>query len=601
MRVAWLVGIAMLGCGNDRTEPPPIDLSCEGTPDPHCAHPIDRVVVPRLRALGLAPRDASPEEVCRRMAIDLLGRIPTPAEQAQCRTQTYAEMAETFMASDEFVRTQRRAWAELAKYESLLAWGRDLDDLDGLVGRLYREEVDYADFVRDYVVHPGFYALHPGDAWTANVFSIFLGRPARQDELDAGRPLTFAWRARLFAGGHVFWSWYQWEKGRGADEAQATNRGLIQAYNGAKVEWDSNLCACTPGLLMPGCFSDVFGPYLQLEPICNDMTTPGALVNVHRFAPRTPTTDDLCPDEVTRRPECADRARGAEAVTFAPYEEVPEVTPAMRAQWRKIGDALVARDDLWEAAVDRELRKLLGWWQATFKHPESDLPEVRAVLATLLREGATVRDVMALIVTSQLYVQPQQVPDGVDAETAPPWVAGPAKLLAGESWWASAVSAVGETPGTCDFRWGQSNAYEPRWTDPRLVESTPGSIDAKYTTPTPAWGHSIASIQRLGGCTGDSKRAEISNVGLAFAQANIARELCALATSVTPPGWSGDLAAAATHLVERTWARAPLPGEIDDMVAEMSACMAASACPTPDVAARWLCVRLLDSAEFSTY
>lgn len=601
MRLAWPIAIALLGCGNDRSEPPPPDLSCEGTPDPHCAHPIDRVLVPRLRALGLAPRDASPEEVCRRMAIDLRGRTPTQAEQARCATQSFAEMADAFMASDEFVRTQRRAWAELAKYESLLVWGRDLDDLDQLVGGLYRDEVAYDDFVRAYVVHPAFYALHPGDAWTANVFSIFLGRPARQDELTAARPLTLAWQARAFAGGHVFWSWYQWQLGKGQSEAAATSSALVQAYNGAKVEWDSNLCACTPALLSPGCFSDVFGPYLELAPICNDLTAPRAAINVYRFAARTPTTDELCPDELTRRPECADRARGVDPVTFAPFVEVPELTPAMRAEWRKIGDALVGRQDLWEAAVDRELRKLLGWWQATFKHPESDLPEVRAVLVDLLRQGASVREVMQLILTSQLYVQPQQVPDGVDPLTAPPWVAGPAKLLAGEGWWASAVAAVGETPGTCDFRWGQSNTYEPRWTDPRLVESTAGSIDARYTTATPAWGHSIAAIQRLGGCTGDSKRAEISNVGLAFAQANIARELCALATTVTPAGWSGDLAQAATHLVSRAWARAPLPGEIDAMVAEMTACLDAGTCPTAEVAARWLCVRLLDSAEFSTY
>ena len=36
---------------------------------------IERLLVPRLRAIGSGPRDASADEVCRRMAIDLLGRV----------------------------------------------------------------------------------------------------------------------------------------------------------------------------------------------------------------------------------------------------------------------------------------------------------------------------------------------------------------------------------------------------------------------------------------------------------------------------------------------------------------------------------------------
>lgn len=620
MRIAWLVGLVVpfavaVGCGNDRAPETETGLSCEEAPDPHCAHPIDHVLVPKLRAIGLQPRDASKEEVCRRMAIDLLGRAPTTQERAACETRSFSETARAFMATDEFVRTQRRHWAELLNYESIGVWGEDLVDLDTLVASLYREQISYADFVRQAVVHPAVWALHPGDSWTSIVFVVFLGRPARQDELNGARALLTPWVSRTFAGGDAFWGFYTYFRDRlHWPEANATESARINAYNGQRIETLSNLCLCTPSLLNVGCISEVFGTAVRLEPICVDATNAGAPANIFRHSARAPSTDDLCGDNVTRRPECADRARLDNPVTtpptsytFGPYAQTfVEMTPAMRAEWRKIGDAVVARDDMWEAAVDRELRKLLGWWQATFKHPESDIPAVRAVLAQKLEEGASIDDLIELIVTSQLYVQPRAVSAELDASTLPPWAAGPSKLLSGESWWASAVGAVGETPGTCDFRFGQSNRYEPQWVDVRDVEMTYGTIEERYAgAPSPSeWGFSVAAIQRLGGCTGDSKRPEISNVGLAFSQAAIARELCAVATSVTPAGWTGDLAAAATYLIDRVWNRAPLDGEVAALASEAQACIAAGAstgCADAQTAARWLCSRMIDSVEFSTY
>src|SRR5688572_10279163 len=150
-----LVLLLAAGCGgDDRKEPGDPDYSCEAQPDPHCDHPIDRILIPRLRELGTGPRDASADEVCRRMAIDLIGRAPNAQERAACRTQSFDQMADTFLGRPEFVRTQRRAWGELAKYESLIVWGADIADLDGLVGKLYRGNVDYAEFVKQFVVHP---------------------------------------------------------------------------------------------------------------------------------------------------------------------------------------------------------------------------------------------------------------------------------------------------------------------------------------------------------------------------------------------------------------------------------------------------------------
>ena len=596
-RLLTLVVVAACG-GDDAAPPGGPDYSCDAQPDPHCAHPIDRLVIPRLRELGSRPRDASADEVCRRMAIDLIGRAPNDQERAACRTQTVEQMADTFLGKPEFVRTQRRAWGELAKYESLLVWSPDLADLDGLVSQLYRGTIAYADFVKAYVVHPGFYGLHPDDSWTANLFSIFLGRPARQDEIDSARPLTQVWAARAFAGREVFWNFYKITLANGGSEAQATQMGNDLAYNGAKIEWGINTCRCTPSLLDVGCFTEVFGELVVISPYCIGSGDARDPVNFFRLAERTPTdADDLCPDNVTHRPECSDRGRGATQTTFTAFAEWAMAPQDIHDQLRQVGDALVVREDLWEAAVDRELRKLLGWWQATFKHPDSDMPEVRALLVKQMHDGAGVRDIIKLIVTSQLYVQPAAAPADIDATDLPPWLAGPSKLLGGESWLQSAAIAVGETGGSCDFRWGQASEFSPEWVDPRLVQAQPGSL-AALVPPVPPHGYAVSSIQRLGGCTGDSKHAEISNVGLAFSQSAIAREICAVAPGAAP---AGTLAQKATALVERIWSRAPRDGEIDALVAEMQQCISAGQCADAGIAARWLCRRLLDSAEFSTY
>ena len=215
------------------------------------------------------------------------------------------------------------------------------------------------------------------------------------------------------------------------------------------------------------------------------------------------------------------------------------------------------------------------------------------------------REVLELITTSQLYVRPSAPPVGVDPAAAPPWVAGPAKLLSGEAWFHTAALAVGEEAGRCDFRWGQGNRYVPEWVVPKLVESEPSSFEARMARTSDApHGYTIHAIQRLGGCTGDARRPEVSNIGLAFAQAAIARELCAVATSVTPPGWDGDLRAAARHLGDRVWGRALGDGELDLLVDEMRACVAAgpaAGCADAGVAARWVCRRMIDSAQFATY
>jgi hypothetical protein len=574
------------------------DLSCEAIPDPHCANPIDHALIPKLRALGVPIRQAGADELCRRMAIDLIGRGPTAGEREQCASQTPAQIADMFMADPFYTRTQRRAWGELFKYEDPNTNTADLIDLDKLVGEAYAGTIDYAEFATQVAMHPALEALHPGDSWTSYVWQIFLGRPARQDEIEAMRPMTLGWQARSYCDGAIWWNHYHQAIVQGQAEAAAMLIGDMACWNVAKVEWGMNLCLCQPGFFSKGCESDTLGKQVKLSGACPNPANYADPVNYMRVSERTPG-NGTCPDG-TSRAECNDRLNDYSVMYhFLPFYPWNPPSAQLTSELRSIGDALKVRGDFWEAGIDREVHKLLGWWQTTFRHPDSDLPEIRTVLADELERTGSLRDVQKLIVTSLLYTQPAAAPEVPDVDAMPPWVAGPTKLLSGESWLQTAALGVGETASRCDFRWVAIGYYAPIWADPRDVDNYGGSLDTLIYN-----GYSISAIVKLAGCNTDSKRPEVSNIGLAFNQNDIARTLCAYGSGVTPPGWSGDLAEAATGLIAKLWHRAPAAGEAEAMVTEMTACMAAggtTGCADASTAARWLCQRMIDSAEFATY
>src|SRR5687768_6974255 len=97
MRPRLLIGCVLLLAASCYSKPDDEPISCEEKPDPHCGHPIDRILVSKLREVKLAPRDGDASQVCRRLSIDLIGRIPTLAELDACRVQTLAERVDAFM------------------------------------------------------------------------------------------------------------------------------------------------------------------------------------------------------------------------------------------------------------------------------------------------------------------------------------------------------------------------------------------------------------------------------------------------------------------------------------------------------------------------
>lgn len=592
-RWVWPVCALLLGaCGSDK-DPPAPGLSCEADPDPHCAHPIDHVLVPRLRELGVPIRDATAEELCRRMAIDLLGRGPTTDEMTECTGKTAGDIFDAFTAKPEYLREQRRQWGELYKYEIVNTVPEELVHLDGLVGRLYADEIGYAEYAAEAVMHPVIEHLHPADSWTTYVWNIYLGRSARQDEIDGMRPFTLAWGVRGYCSGMVWWNHYQGALQQGLDEAAATAEGNRVCRDVPKLEWGFNLCSCRPGFFSDGCSSDTLGEHVEISPACADPNNYLTPSNFFRVSERSPG-NHLCPDGSARF-ECNDRLMDVANQPTLPFEPWQGPSLELQDQIRGVGAALAARGDFWETGADREIHKLTGWWQSTFRHPDSDLPEVRTILADELKSSGSVRAVQRRIMTSLLYTQPGEAPQVDGVEQMPPWVAGPTKLLAGEGWLVTAANAVGESASTCDFRAVSIGYYAQQFMDPTLMEQYTGTLDALMFP-----GYSINSIVRLSGCNSDAKRPEVSNIGLTFNQADIARTLCAYGGGLPT---SQPFPTAATSLIRQIWHRAPAAGEAEGMAADMSACVAAggTACEDEDAAVRWMCQRMIDSAEFATY
>src|SRR5262249_47624820 len=90
---------------------------------------------------------------------------------------------------------------------------------------------------------------------------------------------------------------------------------------------------------------------------------------------------------------CPDGQDGCHDLDINPDDEttitgdapiLPKASDDQLEKIENIGRVLTRRPDFWEAAVDRELRYFLGWWQSSFRRPDTDRPELRAALAKQL-------------------------------------------------------------------------------------------------------------------------------------------------------------------------------------------------------------------------
>lgn len=584
--------------GPDPFSPGPA-ISCVGAAaDPHCSNPIDLVLIPELLELGVTPRDAGSAELCRRMTIDLAGRIPTPEELELCRRERPVETADRLLADERYLRTARRAFGERLAYDVSRSWYGHVVELDAIVGSHFEGELGYDALAARIAVHPGLYERNPGDEWASALFSLFLGRPARPDEIAGLRPLSFVFGSRLVCDGATLFNLEE-EYGEPATECEE-----------ALEEVALNFCYCEPGDGSPGCRSAVLGAEVDFgSEGCRNEEDPDDEANLLRIGEAGLGMRSTCPDGQSG---CRDRAAGEEDELLGPISALPKASGAAIERLSSLGAALAAREDFWEAAVDRELARLLGWWQSSFRRPDSDHPAIRRALAAELRRTNSLRDLHRTIVTSLLYSAPSA--SGVGA---PPWAAGPTKLLSAESWLDSAGLATGELLGTCDFRFVTGEEYYAELlVDPSLFEEVESTLDEERFSEDDYY----RAVRELGGCNADHPRPVISSLGMAYSERALAERLCAFGSSVLPSGFDPEdrdgaaLAAAAQHLAVRAWSRTLSDGEVLALVSDMEACLSAGAggagaapgtepagCDGPEEAVRRACSRMIDSAEFSLY
>ena len=84
-------------------------------------NPIDRLILARLEAKGLAPAPAADNRtLIRRVALDLTGLPPTPAEIEAFLKDTspnaYERMIDRYLASPHYGEHRARYWLDAARY-----------------------------------------------------------------------------------------------------------------------------------------------------------------------------------------------------------------------------------------------------------------------------------------------------------------------------------------------------------------------------------------------------------------------------------------------------------------------------------------------------
>ncbi|MCI0569461.1 MAG: hypothetical protein L0Y66_01800 [Myxococcaceae bacterium] len=177
----------------DGTRPPDCDGACLTWCEAQALeNPVNRGLCPSLWGVGMSARPINHEQACRRLFVDMTGRLPTQEELGTTCTGTWGEVVQRLMASDDFIRVNQRRAADRFLYSTQVVSVQRIYDMDRLVEKLHRGLVPYDLFASVASAHPVVTRRYAdaGDTVEA-VFRLFLGRPPFENEK--------ADMARLFA------------------------------------------------------------------------------------------------------------------------------------------------------------------------------------------------------------------------------------------------------------------------------------------------------------------------------------------------------------------------------------------------------------------
>lgn len=182
--------------GNDalpaaREVPPPDDSrppDCDGACVSYCAaanlqNPVNKGLCRSLWGVGLAHRPIQHAEACRRLFVDLAGRVPTAEEAEATCTGSWGETVKRLMDSPDFIEVNKRRAADRFLYSNEVVSIQSIYDMDRLVEKLFTGRVPYDQFAAVVSAHPVLTRRHadPGDKVEA-LFRLFLGRPPFEHE-----------------------------------------------------------------------------------------------------------------------------------------------------------------------------------------------------------------------------------------------------------------------------------------------------------------------------------------------------------------------------------------------------------------------------------
>jgi hypothetical protein len=514
-------------------------------PPPPSNNVIDVAVWPRfVQAQRTKLRLAGDRELCRRIALDFTGTIPTPSEyDEKCKGKSAEQIARAFISAPRFADVEERAWVQHVGVDPMKLAALYYVDAGAIVKQLARGELRYDDFVAKMVAHPSITIHRPVDGGTledsaAHAIRVFLGRVPAPGEVDDFANLLRPWRRSYVPAYKEGYGYYVRKASIVADECNDPILGKAR------------------------CTSRLFGAVTTIE-------LPSTMVESSRCGIDGESGD--------LRGECYDNILG----------KVPD---DVQKQLEKPGRLLATRTELWEEAADRSLHRLLGWWKSSANEPETVLPEVRSAVAKWFRTNKDLRELYVTIATSILYTQTSESGELAAKELAP-WLVGPTKSMSPEMFLDSLSVALERPLGLC-------NPY----TDEPVGRNW--YFPDKFRTPQPKefYGFKedfyLSAATSVGGCRGGEPSSPQPGLGAVFAHVDIAKALCAAPSKIVPA--DATPAAVVDHLFTRMLGRAATDAEKTELTALETKCLPDMSCAL-DGFAREVCGALLRSSAFTFY
>jgi hypothetical protein len=163
----------------DDTRPPDCDGACVAFCNAaNLQNPVNRGLCPSLWGVGLSHQPIHHEEACRRLFVDMLGRVPSADEAESTCSGSWGDTVKRLMDTPEFIFVNQRYAADKFLYSNEVVNIQAIYDMDRLVEKLYRGKVPYDQFAAVVSAHPVLMRRYAdaGDKVDA-LFRLFLGRP----------------------------------------------------------------------------------------------------------------------------------------------------------------------------------------------------------------------------------------------------------------------------------------------------------------------------------------------------------------------------------------------------------------------------------------